>query len=304
MSARGGLSSLALLPLLLTAFLYGAEWALRRRYPTPEVGGAIIVSGASSGIGRDAALRLASLGYTVFAGVRTTESGRALRAAATASSGRVWPLQLDVASPASVAAAARNVQARLRGNGHQLVGLVNNAGIGPKTRAGRGGDTVDVTRRTVDVNVLGVVRVTEAFLPLLTRRRASDDDRGGPGRVVNVGSLAGRASRPNDLAYVASKHAIEGLTDGMRLDLAPLGVSVSLIQPGFVASSMCRHAGCVRFPNATTTPAIEDALLAAFPRTRYPVSDAHGIPAALALWMGAVLPDRLKDLIVLLFESA
>ena len=290
------LTSFAALPLILVVGSYFIEGILRKSYSVPPSSAAVVISGASSGIGRDAAIRLASLGYTVFAGVRTVEAGQALQTTMPESSrARLHPLILDVTSSSSVAEAAKTVTASLdRGDGAQLHGLINNAGIELHCSAGGGDGTVQATQQTLDVNVVGMVRTSEAFLPLLRRTAGA--------RVVNIGSLAGRLHRPNDLAYIASKHAVEGLSDAMRLDLQPHGLSVSLIQPGFVASSMCGHAGCVALPNTTTTPAIEHAMLSPYPRTRYAVSETYGIPASLSMVLSTCLPDRLKDLVILLFE--
>ena len=216
-------------------------------------------------------------------------------AAGTAGARSLKPLFLDVSHQGSVDAAAARVRSELEAKGMELVGIVNNAGVPGKSTAPAGvWAYASVAERTFAVNVIGVLRATEAFLPMLQR--------GGGGRIINVGSLAGRAHRANDLAYVASKHALEGATDTMRVELQPSGTSVSLLQPGFVQSGMCAHTECQGLmPATTTSPAIEHALLSPYPRTRYPVSSVYGMPAWLVVLL-AGLPDRLKDLILGVFE--
>ena len=142
---------------------------------------AVVVTGASSGIGQATALCLAERGFRVFAGVRKTEDGESLR---TKSAGRIVPLILDVTDAVSVAAAAESVRAQL--GDHGLDGLVNNAGIA--TPAPVEYMTADVLRRQFEVNVFGQVAVIQSFLPLI--RRAG-------GRIVNVGSVGSHLPFPS-----------------------------------------------------------------------------------------------------------
>jgi len=178
--------------------------------------GTILVTGASTGIGRACAIRFAELGYRTLAGVRKLADGDALRAHW---SGNVEPVLLDVTRSESIdgALAAAGDQA--------LAGLVNNAGIaivGPLELL-----SIDAWRKQFEVNVIGLVAVTQAFLPLLRRGR---------GRIVNIGSIAGRSALPGSGAYDSSKFAVEAITDVLRMELRAWGISVSVIEAGAVAT--------------------------------------------------------------------
>ena len=178
----------------------------------------VLVTGASTGIGHTCAVRLDRLGYAVFAGVRQPEDGTRLQQEASA---RVVPVQLDVTKPAEIAAAAALIRETVGDRG--LAGLVNNAGV-----AGGGPIEfvpVDAVRRIFEVNVFGLLAVTQACLPMLRTAR---------GRVVNIGSIAGRAVSPMVVPYGMSKHAVEALTDGLRLELGQAGIHASVIEPGAV----------------------------------------------------------------------
>ncbi len=176
---------------------------------------AIVVTGASTGIGAAAAAELARLGYLVFAGVRSDVDASAVRALHE----NVRALRLDVTDAAEVAAAADAVAA----SGLAVRGVVNNAGIavgGPLEYL-----PVDELRRQFEVNLFGAVSVTQAFLPLLRPAR---------GRLVFVGSISGRLATPFVAPYSASKFALRAVTDALRVELSPFGLSVSLIEPGSV----------------------------------------------------------------------
>jgi len=181
----------------------------------------VLVTGASSGIGRACALWLASRGHHVLAGVRRTADGEALEQ--EAGSG-VTSLQLDVADQASVAAAAARVR-ELLGEDAGLDGLVNNAGIG--VTGPMEFIEVERLRLQLDVNVTGQVRVTQAFLPMLRRAR---------GRLVFMSSESGRMTLPMMGPYSASKHALEAVANAFRLELRSAGIGVTLIEPGSIQS--------------------------------------------------------------------
>jgi NAD(P)-dependent dehydrogenase (short-subunit alcohol dehydrogenase family) len=176
-----------------------------------------LITGASTGIGRASALRLAGKGWTVLAGVRDKAVGEALEAQAPA--GSLTALTLDVTDPAQIASAA----AQLPPSG--LDALVNNAGIGI------GGPLELISgedlRRQFEVNVFAQVAVTQAMLPAL--RRAG-------GRIVFISSIGGRVAMAFTAPYAASKHAIEALADALRVELRSSGVQVALIEPGSVAT--------------------------------------------------------------------
>jgi NAD(P)-dependent dehydrogenase (short-subunit alcohol dehydrogenase family) len=181
-----------------------------------------LISGASSGIGHAATLRLAGLGWTVLAGVRDPAAGE--RLLAQAAGGRVLPLSLDVTEPEQIAAACALVDREAPGG---LDGLVNNAGIG------LGGPleliTPEALRRQFDVNFFAHVAVTQALLPALRRAH---------GRILFISSIGGRVAMGFNAPYAASKHAIEAVGDALRVELRSSGVQVALIEPGSVATSI------------------------------------------------------------------
>jgi len=186
-------------------------------------GAAVVVTGASPGIGAACARELARAGYTVFAGRRDVP---AAGAATPTGPGAVVPLALDVTDDESVALALETVERRLAPGG-RLVGLVNNAGtvvIGPAELL-----SMQDLREQYEVNVVGAVRASQAFLPALRRSG---------GRVVNMGSLTGRVSFPFAGPYSSSKAALAAMTHAMRRELAPLGVRVALVEPGNVRTGI------------------------------------------------------------------
>jgi NAD(P)-dependent dehydrogenase (short-subunit alcohol dehydrogenase family) len=177
----------------------------------------VFITGASSGIGKACALHLDRLGFPIIAGVRKQADADALRQEASQGLKTVF---LDVADSASIETAAAAVAALTGGS---LFGLINNAGIafgGPLEII-----SVQDIRGLMDVNIAGVLTVTKAFLPML---------RQGRGRIINMGSTSGILALPCLSAYAASKFALKGLSDALRLELKPVGVSVSLLEIGNV----------------------------------------------------------------------
>jgi NAD(P)-dependent dehydrogenase (short-subunit alcohol dehydrogenase family) len=185
-----------------------------------SAGRCVVVTGASSGIGEACALRLARTGWRVLAGVRTAADGERLREQG------LEPVTLDVTDAAAIAGAAERL-------GDDVVhGLVNNAGIAvsmPLEFLPR-----DELRRQLEVNLIGQLAVTQAFLPYLRRAQ---------GRIVNVGSIAGRSSLPFLGAYAASKHALEAVTDALRVELRPFGIEVAIVEPGTIATPIWTKGG-------------------------------------------------------------
>jgi NAD(P)-dependent dehydrogenase (short-subunit alcohol dehydrogenase family) len=259
---------------------------------------AVVVTGASSGIGLASALRLARAGWRVFGGVRTDEAAAALRERG------VEPLTLDVTDAGHIATAADTV-------GPELHGLVDNAGIA--VAAPLELVPLDELRRQLEVNVVGQVAVLQALLPALRRVR---------GRVVLMGSVGGRSALPFLGPYAASKHALEAFADVLRVELAPWGMTVSIVEPASVKTAIwtkgAEHADAMRgaFDAAAAelyaariaafrevalkrgpgidpdvvARAVEHALTASRPKARYLVGrDAH-----LRAWIER-LPTRLRD---------
>jgi NAD(P)-dependent dehydrogenase (short-subunit alcohol dehydrogenase family) len=270
---------------------------------------AVLVTGASTGIGRSTALLLDGHGFTVFAGVRTEAAAATLAGDA---SEKLVPLILDVTKPDQIAAAAEKITA----SGLPLVGLVNNAGIA--AAAPLEFIPIDDFRHQLEVNVVGQLAVTQA---MLTQLRAAK------GRIVNVTSIGGLVAGAMLGPYHASKFALEALTDTMRVELAPWGIHVSAVEPGQIATPIWKTSGVAadrmlaaavdssngavhelyadRIAGARRMAAsgnsglhplevakvIERALTARRPRTRYPVGPDAKIGAAII----ARLPDRLRD---------
>lgn len=171
----------------------------------------VLVTGASTGIGRATALMLAREGFTVFAGVRKESDGVALGATVT-------PITLDVTDPGQIAAAADAIG--------RLDALVNNAGIGvtgPLEFV-----SLDTLRRQYEVNVFGQIAVTQAMLPKL---------RDSQGRVVTVGSVGSWITLPFGGPLCSSKHAIRSLNDALRMEVRPWGIRAVLIEPGSIHTS-------------------------------------------------------------------
>ena len=180
--------------------------------PAANLQKAILVTGASTGIGRNLVERLAADGYFVYAGARKESDLKALQAIRN-----VQALRLDVTSPQDIVAAVATVTEGGRG----LYALVNNAGVATF------GPLVDMKESEFDlvmaVNVYGPYRVTKAFAPLIVA---------GKGRITTIGSIAGILAGPELGAYCMSKHAMEAFTDSLAAEMAPLGVQVSIVEPG------------------------------------------------------------------------
>jgi NAD(P)-dependent dehydrogenase (short-subunit alcohol dehydrogenase family) len=260
-----------------------------------------LVTGASSGIGEATVRRLMQDGYQVYAAARRQDRMKPLAAA-----GAVL-LSLDLTDDASIIAAVSRIEAETGGS---LDVLVNNAGYGSY------GALEDVpleeARRQFEVNLFGLARLIQLILPMMRQRRA--------GRIVNVTSIGGKIHEPFGSWYHATKYALEGLSDCLRVELAPFGISVIVIEPGAIrtdwngiardsllqrseASAYSqyarRHAGMLargdteRFssPPSVVADAIGRSVAARRPRTRYAV----GGGARTILGIRRLLSDRMFD---------
>jgi NAD(P)-dependent dehydrogenase (short-subunit alcohol dehydrogenase family) len=270
--------------------------------------GAVVVTGASSGIGEATAQSLARLGFEVFAGVRTTADEERVRGE------RIVPLRIDVTEAESIEAAAEQVAAACGAAG--LAGLVNNAGIA--VTAPLEYVPLEELRRQLEVNLVGQVAVTQAFLPALRRAR---------GRIVNVSSIGGRVALPLLGPYAASKFALEAVTDSLRRELRPWRIEVVSVEPSTIATpiwdkgaetaegivaglppeaeqrygrlfdtmrAIAARGVADGLPPQAVADVVLHALTATRPRTRYLVGRDAKVSARLA----ALLPDRLFDAIV------
>ncbi len=187
--------------------------------PAPK---AVLVTGASTGIGRKITERLAADGYFVYATARKPEDLKTL-----GTMKNVQAIPLDVTHPEDISAALETISKAGRG----LYGLVNNAGI---ATAGSVADMrFEEYELVMNVNAAGPVRMIKAFEPLIIEQK---------GRIINIGSISGILARDNLAAYAMSKHAIEALTDSLAGQLSALGVQVSVVEPGNYNSAIAKNA--------------------------------------------------------------
>lgn len=269
----------------------------------------VVITGASKGIGRATALYLDKKGFHVFAGVRNADDGKSLCESA---SDRLIPLIIDVTNSEQIAHAADQVKRTIGEAG--LFGLVNNAGI--VAAAPLEFIPVDEVRLQLEVNVVGQLAVTQAFLPMIRQAR---------GRIVNISSIGGRIAGGMLGAYHASKFALEALTDSLRVELRPWGIEVISIEPGQIATPIWETSAAVTdnrllprmspkvndyykapidkirvtaataaakgLPPEKVAEVIEQALTSARPKTRYLV----GTDAKIVGHIISHLPDRLRD---------
>lgn len=273
---------------------------------------AVVVTGASTGIGQSCALYLDRLGFMVFAGVRKQADADTLQ---QKGSERLSPVFIDVTKADTIASAVQTVAAVVKEVG--LVGLINNAGVaigGPLEFV-----PIAELRTQLEVNVVGQIAVTQAFLPLL---------RQGQGRVINMSSISGRVAMPFMGPYAGSKFALEALTDSLRVELKPWGIKVVSIQPGAIVTpiwekSVTRAEQLLnKFPveadslygpplaalrravlktgqngilAVEVAKVVAQALTAKRPKTRYLV----GRDAKMAAVLVKLIPDRLRDWLIL-----
>jgi NAD(P)-dependent dehydrogenase (short-subunit alcohol dehydrogenase family) len=273
--------------------------------------GAVVITGASTGIGRATALALDAAGYQVFAGVRRTVDGETLRATA---GGALMPVIIDVTDSTSIEAAARDVAAAVRSDG--IAGLVDNAGIGmlwPMEMV-----PLDELRHQFEVNVFGQVAIIQAFLPLL---------RVDAGRIINIGSIGDRLMLPFAGPLNASKQALAAITEALRMELRASGIRVVLVEPASIHTeamekvaadadrvletlegtlgaryvlpyrTMTRK-GLARERNGSSPQVVAYTVLRALaarrPRSRYLVGKDARRLAFLARWVPDPLFDRLR----------
>ncbi|MFJ8490477.1 SDR family NAD(P)-dependent oxidoreductase [Streptomyces sp. NPDC094038] len=188
----------------------------------PPAGRAVVITGASSGLGEACAHHLSRVGFHVFAGIRRPEDGKRLREVAT---GRLTPLVIDVTDEESVEAAVQEVTESVGKAG--LWGLVNNAGIA--VTAPLECVPSELMRRQLDTNVTGQLLVVQNFLPLI---------RAGGGRIVNITSGLGNIAIPYLGVYASAQFAKEALSDALRRELAPQRIPVTVVQPGAVLTPL------------------------------------------------------------------
>ena len=199
----------------------------------------VIVTGASSGIGEAAARRLAGEGATVVIAARRADRLEALKREIESAGGRALALAGDVTSPQD---RERLVQETMREFG-RIDGLVNNAGYGQRGPIEL--VPVEAIRQNFETNLFSLIALTQLVIPIMRGQQS--------GRIINISSVAGRIARPLSSVYDATKHALEAISDGMRGELAPFGIKVVLIEPGFIITEFLGVA------NQNARPIIENA---------------------------------------------
>jgi NAD(P)-dependent dehydrogenase (short-subunit alcohol dehydrogenase family) len=269
--------------------------------------GTALVTGASSGIGEETAKSLLAAGYIVYAGARRVDAMRSLEEAG------VRVLSLDVTDDASMTAA---VDAILRETGRIDV-LVNNAGYG--SYGALEDVPLDEGRRQFEVNIFGLARLTQLVLPAMRAQRS--------GRIVNISSIGGKFGEAFGCWYHATKFAVEGLSDSLRMELHPFGIDVVVIQPGATHSEWSKiahdslikysgagpyrkdagahakmmelgHEGSIPAPPGVVAKTIVRAVQSRKPKTRY----ATGGLARTILFIRCVLSDRAFDAMFRMIE--
>lgn len=264
-----------------------------------------MITGASTGVGRHAAEYLANRGFHVLATVRKTSDMDAINAMGVSS---LTSILLDVTSSVSINQAVESIVDITNKLGLPLVALVNNAGVVTREYPVESMEETEM-RRVMETNFFGMFAITKALLPRIRQNK---------GRIIMISSLLGTFTMQLCSAYSASKHALEAFSDALRIEVRNAGVSVSIIEPGMVKSSIIDNAKAnvneisnidpiyhhmIESSNTyatqamkdaetpiVTSIAIYDALTNRHPRTRY-LPTKHGLFAIII----ACLPDRVRD---------
>jgi len=297
--------------------------------------GIIVLTGTSSGIGQAAALHFAKRypNITFYCGVRRAEDGQRLKNIYQESllstvgeeveeypKNNTHPVILDVTKEEDI----QNLVAKVKSSGKPLIGVINNAGVMKNPlRTVEFVDFVEDFKFHFEVNTFGVFRVTQALLPFLRESK---------GRVLIMSSIFGKMFGSRAAGYISSKHAVEGFADVLRLEVKPIGVSVSVIEPGFLPSEITAktlqfrreheeclgetEVECLTYPHlynedrskaadevmstfgemSETCEAMEHAMFASKPKTRYVTSVVGALPAWLLLRIVQFLPDHILDM--------
>lgn len=290
----------------------------RVEYPVHKKG-FVLITGASTGIGRHGAEHLANTTeLTVLAGVRKESDAESIR---KMNIPNLQPLMIDVNSLKSCENAMKLLESMMNSGDLPFVALINNAGMSRKSFIEF--HDMEDAKNVFEVNFFGVLRLTQLALPILRESK---------GRVVMVSSVAGFAAVRMSGMYSATKFALEGLSDALRREVAPSGISVSVVQPAYVKSAIFDSS----FYNSETLPAdektkktidqvyggkkyslenakktyemasepivtstaIKDAIVSPTPWTRYRVANAAGLSAEFVSWVLWALPDRLADILL------
>eukprot|EP01038_Epipyxis_sp_PR26KG_P010177 gene10177-13693_t len=314
---------------LIPAIIFiSIQFFIERKEFTVHKSGIILITGSSTGIGYHAALHLANKypNFKIIAGVRKQSD---IKHFEDLKMKNLIGIQLDVTDHKSCVRAIKDIETISEQNKLQLIGVVNNAGLGSSVPVEV--HKMEDIRALFDVNYFGVVDLVQLSLPFLRASR---------GRIINISSVSGFVSTPLSGVYSSSKFALESLSDALRQELAQFGISVSVIQPAYVKSAIHakdeKNAGKIKLlqdmksdkisPQSpeklyekflgekarlkqkadvdgasdpfVTSVAIEDALVSKYPSTRYRVATAAGMPAWFISWLTWALTDRMGDFTV------
>jgi NAD(P)-dependent dehydrogenase (short-subunit alcohol dehydrogenase family) len=314
------LAAIPVVAYVLINYLFQATFTVHSK-------GVILITGASTGIGRHAAESLALKGFHVFAGVRKESDANSIKSAKIDT---LHPLILDVTQHESVVSAIHEVARFVEESSLPLVAVINNAGVARMQTAEF--HSLDDARDVFATNYFGVLDMVQQTLPMLRQSK---------GRILMISSVAGFVGAPLYGVYSGSKFALEGLSDVLRREVADMGISVSVIQPGYVKTAIsgkqdmstevslysktgARDGFSAEEVGATyphlynerqrdkkkkdidsgssvdvTTEAIVHAVTDPHPRARYTVASGGGLPAWVISWVMWSLPDRVKDFVVM-----
>lgn len=247
----------------------------------------VLITGAGSGMGTATALLLADSGYQVFAGIRSSDAD--LMAAARERGLTVETVRLDVQDTASIREAVAHVMSAAGG----IDVLVNNAGYGLLATV-EGGTDEEILRQ-FDVNVLGLIRMTREVLPHM--REA------GGGVIINISSFLGRMGLPLLAHYNASKYAVEGLTDSLRLEVGPLGIRVHSILAGLFGTNFVRK-GLAANPATTAEDSPYRELVAHFVPIVAKAINEGPSPEPIAEAVRRIIENKDSDIAVMVGAEA
>ena len=313
---------------VLAILAYQATKLATRKSVAVPASGVVLITGASSGIGRHAAVTLAERHATALTIVGTVRK-EADKAALAAACPRCVPLLMDVADEASVERGVAELGRLLQERGTTLVGLVNNAGVSRRLPAEL--EPLRKVRALFEVNFFGMYDLTQRLLPLLRAGGGGSSGGGGGGgggaRIVNIGSVAGLVAAPLSATYSASKFALEAFSASLRREVGAFGMGVSVVNPAYVRTAIAgkqlgassnvaglsdaqralyahvlegqdakrARAEAKADPPHVTTDAIEHALRSPHPEARYVVANVNGVPAWVVGWALWAFPEDVVD---------
>jgi len=290
------------------------DYSLRKEFKVQSKG-IVVITGTSTGIGRHAAFEMAKNGYIVFCGVRNQKGVQSLKdeAKSLGLEKEIRPIILDIEYEEQIDAAVSEVSSYSDSTSLPIVGLVNNAGI--SMRSPYESTLISQMKKVFEINFFGTTLITQKFLPLIRRDQ---------GRVVFISSMMGVTSLYGSSSYSASKRAMEGAVDALRIEMLPFGVSVSSVLPGYIKTAIGDKGNDINVTDEqykiyqdyfdtvverrkktftiaagpeVTSEAILHALTNPFPLTRYYPGSTGDLSAKMAAVLLGIFPDRAADLV-------